>query len=288
MKAAWGLSWAYAACIFVISIIGATSPIALRNSQNENRDRFLNLGSLFGAGVFLSAGFVHLLGDAAAELDDGYPWAMTVSSSALILTMLIEKVVLSLLQQAGQEVVVEETMTPALTIEKNENDREVEEQEEAPPIELPYKFDLRGDPLTAFVMFSALSFHSFLGGLGLGADPENSTAIFIAIMAHKGFAAFAFGPCHRGVDGFIFASHSNRCVRWFGDAGSRRLEGDCCGDCRGLRDVHLRRSGGSGHTGVGQTRKPPGEGRLCRLGVLSYGRFGYLGLKRIRNGAKIH
>ena len=193
MKAAWGLSWAYAACIFVISIIGATSPIALRNSQNENRDRFLNLGSLFGAGVFLSAGFVHLLGDVAAELDDGYPWAMTVSSSALILTMLIEKVVLSLLQQAGQEVVVEETMTPALTIEKNENDREVEEEEEAPPIELPYKFDLRGDPFTAFVMFSALSFHSFLGGLGLGADPENSTAIFIAIMAHKGFAAFALG-----------------------------------------------------------------------------------------------
>ena len=35
---------------------------------------------------------------------------------------------------------------------------------------------------TAMVMFSALSFHSFLAGLSLGADPEG-TAVFIAIMA---------------------------------------------------------------------------------------------------------
>ena len=96
--ASWALSCIYAVSIFAIGMIGAISPIALRHSRSKNRDKFLSLGSLFGAGVFLSAGFVHLLGDAAADLDNEYPWAMLVASSSLILTMFIDKAVISLVK----------------------------------------------------------------------------------------------------------------------------------------------------------------------------------------------
>ena len=192
----WGLSCAYAAFIFAIGSIGGAAPVALRNSRSKKRDRFLSLGSLFGAGVFLSAGFVHLLGDAAGDLDDGYPWAMLVSSSTLILTMLIEKVVLSLLQTEQHPFPVEQSTNPALSFARNEEEAEEAEEaegaEEVSSIDVSHSVGLQGDSFTAVVMFAALSFHSFLAGLSLGADPEG-TAVFIAIMAHKGFAAFALG-----------------------------------------------------------------------------------------------
>ena len=114
--ASWALSCIYAVSIFAIGMIGAISPIALRHSRSKNRDKFLSLGSLFGAGVFLSAGFVHLLGDAAGDLDDDYPWAMLVSSSTLIITMLIEKVVLSLLQNKEQPPPVQQSSSPTLSL----------------------------------------------------------------------------------------------------------------------------------------------------------------------------
>ena len=198
----WGLSSAYAICIFLIGVVGGAAPVALRNSRSKNRDRFLSLGSLFGSGVFLSAGFVHLLGDAAGDLDDGYPWAMLVCSSALITTMFIEKVVLSLLQSKRHKQLQREEDNPVLSCARSEEEAEkadeagVEEEEEeaekSPGVDSPHRFDLQGDAFTAIVMFAALSFHSLLGGLSLGAEPEG-TAIFIAIMAHKGFGAFALG-----------------------------------------------------------------------------------------------
>ena len=48
------------------------------------------------------------------------------------------------------------------------------------------------DIFASFVMFVALSFHSFLAGLSLGANPEG-VSIFVAIIAHKFFEAFALG-----------------------------------------------------------------------------------------------
>ena len=190
--ASWALSCIYAVSIFAIGMIGAISPIALRHSRSKNRDKFLSLGSLFGAGVFLSAGFVHLLGDAAADLDNEYPWAMLVASSSLILTMFIDKAVISLVKDRqalhGRQS-VEQSSSATLACASNEE--EADESEES-DIELSHNFELHGDAFAAFVMFSALSFHSFLAGLSLGADPEG-TAIFIAIMAHKGFGAFALG-----------------------------------------------------------------------------------------------
>lgn len=45
----------------------------------------------------------------------------------------------------------------------------------------------------ALVLFLALSFHSVLEGLGIGAQTTSAWGVFLAIVVHKGLAAFALG-----------------------------------------------------------------------------------------------
>ncbi len=45
----------------------------------------------------------------------------------------------------------------------------------------------------ALVLFAALSFHSILEGLGIGAQSTPAWGVFLAIIIHKGLAAFALG-----------------------------------------------------------------------------------------------
>uniref|UniRef100_K3WWH9 Zinc/iron permease n=1 Tax=Globisporangium ultimum (strain ATCC 200006 / CBS 805.95 / DAOM BR144) TaxID=431595 RepID=K3WWH9_GLOUD len=45
----------------------------------------------------------------------------------------------------------------------------------------------------AIVLFIALSFHSVLEGLGIGAQTSSAWGVFLAIVVHKGLAAFALG-----------------------------------------------------------------------------------------------
>ncbi|GLE06270.1 hypothetical protein PINS_up015517 [Pythium insidiosum] len=47
------------------------------------------------------------------------------------------------------------------------------------------------NPILAFVVFVALSFHSVMEGMGIGAAKGAAWDIFIAILAHKALAAFA-------------------------------------------------------------------------------------------------
>lgn len=48
-------------------------------------------------------------------------------------------------------------------------------------------------PAVALVLFLALSFHSVLEGLGIGAQTTSAWGVFLAIVLHKGLAAFALG-----------------------------------------------------------------------------------------------
>jgi zinc transporter 1/2/3 len=50
-----------------------------------------------------------------------------------------------------------------------------------------------GSLAVAMVLFVALSFHSVLEGLGIGAQTEAAWGVFLAIVLHKGLAAFALG-----------------------------------------------------------------------------------------------
>ncbi|DAZ95029.1 TPA: hypothetical protein N0F65_003746 [Lagenidium giganteum] len=50
-----------------------------------------------------------------------------------------------------------------------------------------------GSLAVAAVLFIALSFHSVLEGLGIGAQQTSAWGVFFAIVVHKGLAAFALG-----------------------------------------------------------------------------------------------
>ncbi|OWZ05507.1 Zinc (Zn2)-Iron (Fe2) Permease, partial [Phytophthora megakarya] len=50
---------------------------------------------------------------------------------------------------------------------------------------------VKGNPILALVVFIALSFHSVMEGMGMGASSTAAWDILVAILAHKSLAAFA-------------------------------------------------------------------------------------------------
>ncbi|RLN50872.1 hypothetical protein BBJ28_00016881 [Nothophytophthora sp. Chile5] len=50
---------------------------------------------------------------------------------------------------------------------------------------------VKGNPILALVVFVALSFHSVMEGMGIGASSHAAWDILVAILAHKSLAAFA-------------------------------------------------------------------------------------------------
>ncbi|KAF4324540.1 hypothetical protein BBO99_00001734 [Phytophthora kernoviae] len=50
---------------------------------------------------------------------------------------------------------------------------------------------VKGNPILAMVVFIALSFHSVMEGMGMGASSSAAWDILVAILAHKSLAAFA-------------------------------------------------------------------------------------------------
>ena len=119
--------------------------------------RLLMLGSAFAAGVFLGAGLIHLLGDGQenfAELGSGdYPMALALCGIGVLFVLLIEKVAAA------------------------------SEETDAAQVRQPY------------LLLSVLSVHSLIAGATLGLEGAAGAymLILVAILAHKGFAAFSLG-----------------------------------------------------------------------------------------------
>ena len=149
---------------------GGALPLLRRGSVQS--DRILGWGNSFAAGVFLAAGLVHMLPDADeiwTGLGWSYPMAFALAGFAFAFMLLVEHVLLP--EQAHQEV-----HAPS-----GERFARIAEQHQ--------------DTLSAYAVLTALSIHSLLAGLALGAQPDLSRAIVIsiAIIAHKSAAGFALG-----------------------------------------------------------------------------------------------
>jgi zinc transporter 1/2/3 len=145
-----------AVAIFLVAISSGFLPLRLGATD---RGRYLLMwGSAFAAGVFLGAGLIHLLGDGQekfAELgtSEDYPMALALCGVGLLFVLLIEKVA-------------------AAT-----------EESDAANVRQPY------------LLLAVLSVHSLIAGASLGLEGAAGAyvMILIAILAHKGFAAFALG-----------------------------------------------------------------------------------------------
>ena len=141
--------------ILAVAIIGGIIPLLM--TRHHASHRFFSLGNSFAGGIFLGAGFIHLLPEAAESLEDvsEYPLAALLAAVGVALLLLIDRVVF----QA--------------------------------PVEI--SSSKRNNPVYPYILLVVLSTHSVIAGVALGLQSEVMTSIFVmvAILCHKGSAAFA-------------------------------------------------------------------------------------------------
>ncbi len=145
-----------AAIIFIIAFFFGLLPILLHRKSSKNH--LLTYGESFARGIFLGAGFIHLLPDAINHFQRvmgnvDYPIIPTLCALAILFLYFIEQGIASLF------------------------DKNVSHQK----------------TWKAYLLLIILSIHSILAGVALGVDTTLASfiIIFVAIIAHKGSAAFA-------------------------------------------------------------------------------------------------
>jgi zinc transporter 1/2/3 len=169
-----GIKLVLLAALLAIALACGMLPLRRRGAAESGRSRLLEWGNAFAAGIFLGAGFVHMLPEANTawqQLGWHYPIAMLLAAAAIVLMLLFEHV-----------------LTP----------EHAHHAMHAPSVD---RFAARGEhepagaPGTTYAILIALSIHSLLEGLALGAQRELRSAlvIFTAILAHKSMEAFALG-----------------------------------------------------------------------------------------------
>ena len=156
--------------ILVAGAVGSGLPLLRRDAADNGR--ILGWGNALADGVFLAAGLVHMLPDADqifARLGWDYPIAFALAALGFAFMLLVEHVLLP--EQAHQEMHAPSGERFARLAEHHH------------------------DRLSAYAVLTALSIHSLLAGLALGAQPELARALVIslAIVAHKSAAGFALG-----------------------------------------------------------------------------------------------
>ena len=134
----------------------------LRIGQSPRSERFFSWGAAVAGGVFLAAGLVHMLPDAAEHLrslEMAFPLSFFIAGLGFLLVFGIEK---------------------ALTLTASHDGGTPTEGRQA---------------ASPYILALILSIHSVIAGISLGAEATLASAsiIFIAIIGHKGTAAFALG-----------------------------------------------------------------------------------------------
>ncbi len=142
--------------------------LSMRVHVSSRRDLLFSLGNALAGGIFLGVALFHMLPDAtsifhALTPQKKFPLAFLLASVGFMLMLFLEEILLVDLRRR----------LPTAT----------------------------NKPLYPYVMALVLAIHSLLAGLALGMAGTfwGSLAIFIAIIAHKGSAAFALGiSLHQG------------------------------------------------------------------------------------------
>ncbi|NCC51927.1 MAG: ZIP family metal transporter [Spartobacteria bacterium] len=152
---------------FAILFTGIVGGLFSRWMSRSSRSDFLfSMGNAFAGGVFLGAGLIHMLPDAQEGFDviDGgsdYPWFGLFCCAGFLFILFLEKVIV----------------------------RHQHSHDDAPGF---IKEDLS---LYPYVLMLVLSIHSIITGIALGTETRMAQAlvILLAVVAHKGTAAFALG-----------------------------------------------------------------------------------------------
>ena len=147
-----------ALAILAIGIVGGIIPLLA--ARHHASRRFLSLGNALAGGIFLGAGFIHLLPEAAEALEDvvDYPLAALLAAFGVGVLLLVDRVLFESTRALGSE-----------------------------PTDEPRQ------PIYPVVLLLVLSIHSIIAGIALGLEPEVATSVLVmlGILFHKGSAAFA-------------------------------------------------------------------------------------------------
>lgn len=164
------IKWLAVAVLFISGLVGGLLPWRLRRGAHV--EYWFSLGNAFAGGVFLAIGLIHMLGDAAGDFaatwpDVDYPVVYLLAGCTFMALLLLERV---LMPHDFDEVKLAETP--------------VAEGASTAAVSL-----------SAYTLLLTLSVHSILAGLALGVQDTvgNAGIILIALLAHKGVAAFALG-----------------------------------------------------------------------------------------------
>ncbi len=138
----------------LIFLFGIAGAAASRSLRSRSASHWLSMGNCFAGGIFIGAGLIHTLADSAGLFTDLYPdWDFPIWAAL-----------------AGATIIL------LMWIDKS--------------------FSQESDSsVGGATLFLVLSIHSLLAGMALGveAHPAQALAILLAIVAHKGSAAFALG-----------------------------------------------------------------------------------------------
>jgi len=148
--------------VVVIFVVGISSGLLpLRFAVSKGEQLLFSLGNSLAGGIFLGAGLLHLLPDGIKFLSgvSNYPLAMLLAAGSLGILLFLEKVIF---------------------IERDAHNLE--------DIGTSTGFE-------PYLLALILSIHSFIAGAALGIEKTilASVVLFVAIIAHKGGAAFALG-----------------------------------------------------------------------------------------------
>ncbi|MEO4043457.1 ZIP family metal transporter [Hoeflea sp. CAU 1731] len=140
--------------VVIVAVALAASASVFLGHRFDVEGKLAVLGEAVAAGVFLGAGLIHMLGDAAGDFDAAgvdYPWPFMLCGAVVLLLLLLEHIGEAAESQSDSYAIL---------------------------------------ALLATVM---LSIHSFLAGAALGTSSAGAAAIviFLAIIAHKWAASFS-------------------------------------------------------------------------------------------------
>ena len=172
------------AALLATALACGALPLRRRGSAESRPNRLLEWGNAFAAGIFLGAGFVHMLPDANAawqQLGWHYPIGMLLAAAAIVLMLLFEHVL-------PPEDAHHAMHAPAVDRFSAHAQRGEAERSAGPR-------EGEGSNGATYAIVTALSIHSLLEGLALGAqrDLRSALVIFAAILAHKSMEGFALG-----------------------------------------------------------------------------------------------
>lgn len=212
-----------AIALFLVAVGGAYLPRLLVKKQGGNVKGgtfglMFQLGNMLSAGVMLSAGFCHLLADALPDIQakvTNFPLGPFLTATGYLLTLVADELAVAISGHGHHH--SSPSKNPSSKLDVEGGDEVLNGHGGMQPLEIdtaklvthtdsssndnglksppPTHQDPSVSFVTAVLLGAALSLHSVLEGAALGAQKEEKKQedILIAIIAHKGLAAYALG-----------------------------------------------------------------------------------------------